>query len=178
MSPVVALWAATWVALVVLYLCLSAVLREVRLLRGQVARLQEQLSTRPAQDGQGLPGPLPVLAAHAPRVVLVAESGCPLCRLLLAHLSERAGQLAVAPAVLTWQPAQAWGEVPGGRTFIRDEQAWSALAHLQPPVVLLVDADGKVLDLVLPVNEAEVDRTLSRWNLALTRPAAPAPQGA
>ncbi|MDO5663521.1 MAG: hypothetical protein Q4G40_12560, partial [Brachybacterium sp.] len=45
MSGTVALWVLTWIALIVLYLCLAAVLREVRLLRAQVGRLQERVSS-------------------------------------------------------------------------------------------------------------------------------------
>ena len=168
MSPTVALWALTWVAIVVLYLCFSAVLREVRLLRGQVMRLQEQVSTMPATSDEAELPSVPGLADGRRRVVLVAESGCPLCRMLLAHLSDLAPGLAARPAVLTYQSAQDWDQVPAGVDFIRDDRAWSALAHLQPPVVLLVDTDGQLLDLVLPVNEAEVDRALARWQPTLT----------
>lgn len=93
MSAVAARTIVQWAALVLLYLALAAVLREVRLLRGQVSRLQAALATgltRTEPTGvSGGSGPGLRLEAVAPgitAIVLVATSTCPLCRLVLERL--------------------------------------------------------------------------------------------
>lgn len=172
MSVTLALWILTWVAIVIVYLGLSAVLREVRLLRGQVSRLQQQVSGAAALAPITTPTTpaMPALASQTARVVLVAESGCPLCRILLARLEERSADLRARPGLLSYETAENWDDALAGVDLIRDEQAWSTLAYLQPPVLLLVEPDGELRDLVLPVNAAELDSALTRWDLVLPQP--------
>lgn len=167
MSPTTALWVLTWIAIVVLYLCLAAVLREVRLLRSQVARLQASPSGE--NDAEALPTSL---TEDGNGIVLVADSSCPLCRLSLARLGELSEQLPARPVVLTHEAPDQWDEVPAGVRLVRDERAWSSVAHMAPPVLLRLAPDGTVLDTVLPVNERDIDSAVLRWT-ATTASATP-----
>ena len=158
MTPTAALWGLTFVAIVVLYLCLAAVLREVRLLRAQVARL----TATSAPTGQHLRLPAG-LTGGRDAVVLASDSRCPLCRVVLAALADLSPRLAEPPVVLTHEPATDWGDLPPGLRLVRDEDAWRELAHLSSPVLLSVAGNGTVRELLLPANEHEVAATLQRW---------------
>jgi hypothetical protein len=65
--------------------------------------------------------------------------------------------------LLTHEPAQAWAGRAGPLLVISDRVAWQAVAHLSPPVLLLVDGAGRVRRLVLPVREQEVDQVWDQW---------------
>src|SRR5947207_16019677 len=100
MSPVVAFAVITWAAIVVLFLALGAVLREVRLLRGLVARNPAGFSsTKPdiSLDGE--------FASGGPaRIVVAADSGCPLCLAVVDRLADRAP----GAVLLTHEPSAVW----------------------------------------------------------------------
>lgn len=181
MSALTALSIVQWVALVVLYLALAAVLGEVRMLRAQVSRLQAGLSA--GLGGDDAPGfasnpagrlgvRLETVAPGRPAIVLAATSSCPLCRLLLEHLDTRRAdpeqsdleQPERETVLLTHEDAQAWGAQPRRLRVVRDDAAWSQIAHLEPPLLLRLDPDGTVADLVLPVSESDVDSALRAWS--------------
>ncbi len=197
MSAVAALTIVQWAALVVLYLALAAVLREVRLLRGQVSRLQAALATGltrtdpaggPATSGGPAPGlRLETVSPGRTAIVLVATSTCPLCRLVLERLDtvvpetgscpRVAQQIGSAPppqsgpepagvdlVLLTYEEPAAWGEPPRRLRVLRDESAWSQLAHLEPPLLAWLEPDGTVRDLRLPADESDVDAAVRAWS--------------
>lgn len=166
MSVGTALWVLAWVAIVVLYLALSVVLREVRTLRAQVSRLTEQVARHQAEPG-ALATPAIVMPASVtgtrPRVVLAAESTCPLCRVVLARLGRYADSVPGDIVLLTHEPSAAWDAIPAGIDLVRDDDAWREIAHLSPPILFLTAADGHVVDLVLPSRESDVDSTIQEW---------------
>jgi hypothetical protein len=158
MSPMVALMAVTWVAIVVLFFALGAVWRELRLIRGLVvqgagdgfasAAVNVSLGSRFGSDRE-------------PRIVVAADSGCPLCLAVIERLSE--SPAAETATVLTHEQPEVWGQRAGRLQVISDREAWRAISHLAPPVLMLVAGSGTVRRLVLPVNELEVDRVLADW---------------
>lgn len=161
MSPSIAFAVLTWAALVVLFFGLAAVLREVRLLRGLVLRNPE---------GFGAAEPELVLggrfaAGGPPRVVLAADSGCPLCQALVDRLSARApGTL-----LLTHEPAEVWTGAGSRLEIVSDRESWRVIAHLAPPVLMLVDGTGRVLRMILPVRLEEADTALDEWHAAVAK---------
>ncbi len=157
MDAQIAVQILTWAAIVVLYLGLAAVLREVKLLRGQLAA--------DAASG-GLPSvrlPASVVGGRR-RIVAAVDSSCPLCLVVADQLATTTG---VRPVVLTYEAPERWSEAADRLDVVRDEQAWSAIAHLSPPVLMLVDADGAVERLDLPANERDVERAVRTWSAQL-----------
>ena len=152
MSPTLAFHIITWVAILVLFLALAAVLREVRLLRGMVLR---------DTHGYAATGPDTVLGPRfAGRVVLAADTGCPLC----VAAAERVAALAPRSVLLTHEPPSAWDGRGAGLEVVADREAWRAVAHLSPPVLMRVDTAGRVTALVLPTRVSEVDEALREWS--------------
>ncbi|QFZ21258.1 hypothetical protein [Saccharothrix syringae] len=146
MNPGTAFLVITWAAIVVLFLGLAAVLREVRLLRAAVAR-----------DPRGFSAAQPdvVLGERfANRVVLAADSGCPLCLAVSRRLTDA--------VLLTHERPEVW-DTP--LDVVSDREAWRAVSHLAPPVLMRVDATGRVARLVLPVREEQVDEVLDEWGV-------------
>ncbi|GMA18458.1 hypothetical protein MM440_10610 [Arsenicicoccus piscis] len=143
MSPWVAV-VVSWIAIVVLYLGLAACLREIRLLRGQVSRL-----TYPAGAA--------------------SDSACPLCRLVLARLADLSSRLPEPAVLLTYESDDVWGPLPAGIRVVRDDPSWSAVAHLTPPVLMLVAPSGEVLELALPAGPDDVDRALESFRTFYSR---------
>ncbi|MFD7660045.1 hypothetical protein ACFV4N_39220 [Actinosynnema sp. NPDC059797] len=146
MNPGTAFLVVTWVAIVVLFLGLAAVLREVRLLRAAVAR-----------DPAGFSAAQPdvVLGERfANRVVLAADSGCPLCVAVARRLTDA--------VLLTHEPPGAWDT---RLDVVSDREAWRSVSHLAPPVLMRVDATGRVARLALPVREEQVDEVLDEWGV-------------
>jgi hypothetical protein len=164
MSPTAALTVITWVALAVLYFGLAAVLREVRQLRAELAAVKAD--TPPVTKPDLV---VPALAAEAGKtaVALVADSSCPPCVAAAAELSRVAPRLPAQPKLLTYEPPATWESVAGGLAVVRDRPAWSQLSHLSPPILLLVDADGRVRELALLVDGRSLGRTLWSWGLDL-----------
>jgi hypothetical protein len=163
MSPTVAITMITWVALVIVYFGLAAVLREVRQLRNELTALQ---AGRPRVTP--IYASLPALAADAGRaVVLVADSGCPACVEAADELARLAPRLPVRPKLLTYEPHEIWTSVVDRLTVVQDRDAWSQLSHLSPPLLMLIDEDGHVGELVLLVEGRSVGRTLWSWGLEL-----------
>ncbi|MCK2238375.1 MULTISPECIES: hypothetical protein [unclassified Crossiella] len=152
MDPVLALLILAWAAITLLYLGLAAVLREVRLLRRGLTAGQAT-----GLGGTDLRLPESVTAKLAgPRTVLVADSGCPLCQFTATELARHADR----PVLLTYEDRAAWPELPGSVELITDRDAWQGLAHLNPPMLLSVAADGRIDSLVLPTSAADVLRAL------------------
>lgn len=154
-----ALHIVTWAAIVVLYLGLAAVLREVRLLR-------EKVGTEVAAGGLSsirLPGSV---TGGQTRVVVAADTGCPLCQVVVGTLSKAYAGALAPPVLLTYEPAEQWSGVSGALDVVRDDAAWSAVSHLTPPVLMLVDGGGLVNRLILPANERDVQSALDSWGVA------------
>ncbi|MGM1058334.1 hypothetical protein [Saccharothrix sp. Mg75] len=149
MNPGTAFAVLTWVAILVLFLGLAAVLREVRLLRAAVAR-----------DPGGFSAAQPDLVLgprFAGRVVLAADSGCPLCVAVARRLTGTSRAL-----LLTHESPDAWD---AGLEVASDREAWRVVSHLAPPVLMLVGPDGRVARTVLPVREEQVDDVLDEWGV-------------
>jgi hypothetical protein len=164
MSPTAAVVVITWVALVIVYLGLAAVLREVRQLRAELAAVRAG-----APRAKLLDLTLPTLAA-APgekAVVLVADSGCPACVGAAGELVRLAPELPVRPTLLTYEPPETWEDVTGRLTVVQDRAASSQFSHLTPPLLALVDARGQVTELALLVDPQSVARTLWSWGFEL-----------
>jgi hypothetical protein len=155
MSPTVALHIVTWAAIIVLFFGLAAVLREVRLLRGALLRNPDgYTSTAPDIDlGTKLAG------TDRPRIVLAADSGCPFCLAVIERLRYRN----IQATLLTHEQPAIWRDVADHLTIVSDQEAWRAVSHLAPPVLMLVDRSGSARKLVLPVREDEVDTVLDDW---------------
>ncbi|MDP4506851.1 hypothetical protein [Nonomuraea turcica] len=164
MSADTALMIVTWAALIILYLGLAATLREVRRLRAEVLALRTGggPSAAPALK-------LPTLAydGQAERVVLAADLGCPACDQAVMELVALAPGLEQPPILLTYEEPEVWGTAAQALTVTKDPAAWSQIAHLTPPVVLLVRPDGRVADLRLPVNGSAVTTALADWGLTI-----------
>lgn len=160
MSPVLAFYIVTWAAIVILFFGLAAVLREVRLLRGVVARNPDGFTAAQPDlslgerfaNGNALP-------SGGRHIVVAADSGCPLC---LAVIDRLAGRGAEA-TLLTHEPAAVWDGIARGLTIVSDQESWRAVSHLSPPVLMLVDSSGSVRKMVLPVRLEEVDQVLGEW---------------
>jgi hypothetical protein len=181
MSPAVAFSVLTWAAIVVLFLGLGAVLREVRLLRGLVTRDPDGFTAaRPdlslgrsfavtldgsAGDGSAGDGSAADGAATR-RMVVAADTGCGLCVAVVRRLARRGA----AATLLTHEPAEVWADLAGSLPVISDREAWRAISHLSPPVLMQVDTAGMVHKLLLPVREEQVDSVAAEWG-ALARDA-------
>jgi hypothetical protein len=155
MSPMIAYHILVWVAIVVLFCALAAVMREVRLLRGMVLR-----------DGKGFTAARPEItlgpgfADGRTRIVLAVDSGCPLC----VAATERLGRLAPGATVLTHEDAAAWADLATGLEIVSDRESWRKISHLATPVLMKVDGDGRVGRLVLPTRVSEVDEMVTEWS--------------
>lgn len=163
MAPTAALWVLTWAVMLFLFFALGAVLREVRVLRGQVETLGWQQVRPTAPEDLRMPSGL---TADQPRLVLAATSGCPLCQMFAHELAERADVFAIRPALLTYEGPDAWSHLPAGLQIVSDDAAWQQVAHLSPPVLLLVDPDGTVARMAMPTTLEDFDQTLAGWQLA------------
>lgn len=159
MSATLSLVILSWIAIVILHLALAAVLREVRMLR---RRLDERTATAAPPAELELPASFVecIAAPGGERTVLVADASCPLCRHAAAALAEMATP-ASRPVLLTYEPLEKWSSLPVTVELVQDRDAWSALAHLSPPVVLTFGADGTVGSLHLPSSEREVAAALA-----------------
>lgn len=159
MSAPLALLILSWIAIVVLYLGLAAVLREVRMLRRQ---LDERSATAAAPAELRLPASFVKRVAQPgrERTVLVADAGCPLCRQAATVLAETATP-DFRPVLLTYEPPERWSSLPASVELVQDRDAWSSLAHLSPPVLLTVTPDGTVGSLHLPASERDIASALA-----------------
>ncbi|MFE5125102.1 hypothetical protein [Streptomyces sp. NPDC056669] len=162
MSATLALVILSWIAIVILYLALAAVLREVRMLRRQL----DERAAGAAPPAELVLPPSFVERVAEPgreRTVLVADATCPLCRHAAAVLAERATP-DFRPVLLTYEPPERWSSLPDGVELVQDSEAWSSLAHLTPPVILTVGTDGTVGSLHLPSSERDVAGALAVTN--------------
>lgn len=159
MSPMIAMMVLTWVAILVLFFALGALWRELRLVRGLAVQgsgdgyvsTAVDISFTSALGGGG-----------EPRIVVAADSGCPLCLAVIDRLSQTpAGDTAV---LLTHEDPAVWAGRSGRLHIVSDREAWRAVSHLAPPVLMLVAGNGAVRRLVLPVSELEIDRVLADWS--------------
>ncbi|SNS63067.1 hypothetical protein SAMN05421812_101186 [Asanoa hainanensis] len=164
MEPWIAVAIVTWVALLLLLAALGSVVRDLRLLRGQVDQSAAQFAaTRVALR-------MPNLAGVGTRIVLAGESGCPLCVAAALRAAGVSAAAQVPVTLLTHEAADSWADVPtGALSVVSDPESWQVIGHLSPPVLLLLSAEGDVQRLVLPVDTAEVDRVLSEWSTTLRR---------
>ncbi|MGP3947157.1 hypothetical protein [Streptomyces sp. 7N604] len=159
MSATLALVILSWIAIVILYLALAAVLREVRMLR---RRLDERAGTAVPPAELVLPPSFVERIAEPgrERTVLVADAGCPLCRHAAAVLAEMATP-DFRPVLLTYEPPERWSSLPDALELVQDRDAWSSLAHLSPPVLLTVGTDGTIGSLHLPSSERDIAGALA-----------------
>jgi len=155
MSPFIAYQVLVGLAVVVLFCALAAVLREVRLLRGMVVR-----------DGKGFTAARNEItlgsrfADGRTRIVLAADTGCPLC----VAAAERLSHLAPGSTVLTHEDTAVWDGLATGLDVVSDRESWRAISHLSSPVLMRVDGTGAVGELVLPARVSEVDKMLTEWS--------------
>lgn len=156
MSPRLAFDILTWTAIVALFLGLAAILRELRLLRGLVTRNRDGFVTAPPDVSLGER----FAGGGGSRIVLAADSGCPLC----VAAARRLARLAPGALLLTHEPGTAWEALAGRLRVVSDRESWRAISHLSTPVLMLVDGAGLVRELVLPVREEEVDRVVGEWD--------------
>lgn len=154
MTPSIAFIVLTWAAIVLLFFGLAAVLREVRLLRGMVARNTDGFAAAPPDLTLG-----PRFAVDGGRVVAAVDSGCPLCLTVV----ERLAGLGAEATLLTHEPETTWAELAHGLPVISDGEAWRSVSHLAPPVLMLLDPAGRVRRMLLPVRAGEVDTALAEW---------------
>jgi hypothetical protein len=158
MSPMIAFAVLTWAAIVVLFLGLAAVLREVRLLRGLVTGRPGAFAAAAPELDLGAR-----VTGGATRVVLAADSGCLLCR----QAAQRLAENCPGAVLLTHEPADRWRAFAGALRVVSDPDAWRQLSHLSPPVLMLVDGAGRARRMVLPVRLSDVDGALAEWVLPL-----------
>lgn len=157
MSPTLAFAIVTWAALLLLFLGLAAVLREVRLLRGLVTRSPDGFVAAPPDLSLGERFAAP---GDGSRIVLAVDSGCPLCVAAVQRVARRAPDA----LVLTHESPEVWERVAGSLRVVRDQESWRSISHLSTPVLMLTDGAGAVRKLVLPVREEEVDRVVGEWD--------------
>ncbi|WP_086824846.1 hypothetical protein [Allokutzneria sp. NRRL B-24872] len=147
MSAELAFYLITWAAIVVLFLGLVATMREVRMLRAIVMRNPDGFAA--AEPDVVLGG---AFADGTSRPIVAAvDSGCPLCRVVVEELASRAPQA----VLLTHESPSVWGGV--GLEIISDREAWRAISHLSPPLLMHVDGGGAVRRMTLPVRVEELD---------------------
>jgi hypothetical protein len=162
MSPSLAFSVLTWTAIVVLFFGLGAVLREVRLLRGLVTSGPDGFTAAQPDltlGGSFAPDRSPTAGPAAPRMVVAADTGCGLCVAIVRRLAGRGA----AATVLTHEPADAWTDLAGPLPVVTDREAWRAISHLSPPVLMLVDGAGLVRKLLLPVRAEQADDAAEQW---------------
>jgi len=168
MSPTLAMWIVTWVAIVVLFLAVGAVLREVRLLRILITRDAGFSSATP--DLRLDPG----VVEGRDNIVLASDSGCPLCAAVASRLAARAVEDGARPVLLTYEDPTTWpDEIREVFTVVSDQSAWQKIAHLSPPVLMAVAADGAVRQLGLPVDEGSAEQMLDKWTPTINWKGAP-----
>ncbi|HEV2782813.1 MAG TPA: hypothetical protein VGX25_25765 [Actinophytocola sp.] len=155
MSPIIAYHILVWVAIVVLFCALAAVMREVRLLRGIVLREEKGFASARPEITLG-----PGFADGRTRIVLAVDSGCPLC----VAATERLGRIAPGATVLTHEDASALAGLATGLDVVHDRDSWRAISHLASPVLMKVDGAGRVEELVLPTRVSEVDDMVTEWS--------------
>jgi hypothetical protein len=144
------------VAVVLLWLGLVRLAYEVRQLRRltleQARDAEEEAEVRLPSDEPRLLG----------RTVLAVSSSCDTCWTALAEARARAD--AAELVVLTYQDPEVFAEAAGALPVVRSRDAWRAVSHLSPPVLLRVEQDGRVTDVALPVTEGDVTDVLARWH--------------
>jgi hypothetical protein len=77
---------------------------------------------------------------------------------------ERLSRRVPDAVLLTHEPAAVWAGVAGPLRIVSDREAWRAISHLAPPVLMLVEPSGQVRAMVLPVREEEVDTVSADWH--------------
>lgn len=164
MSPWTAAALLTWAAIFVLYLGLAATLHRVRMLSAELAALRAGGDAR----ASGLDLRLPALAApdgSAVRLVLAADTGCPTCHMAVEALAALAPRLPRTPTLLTYEQPDVWAEAVGRLDIRQDPESWRLLGHIMPPMLLTIDAQGRVIDLALPSTRDDIPRALAAWGL-------------
>lgn len=122
----------------------------------------------PGRTGTGIALTEALTGGHH-SVVLASDSACPLCRLVLARLADLSPRLPEPAVLLTYESDDVWGPLPAGIRVVRDDPSWSAVAHLTPPVLMLVAPSGEVLELALPAGPDDVDRALESFRTFYSR---------
>lgn len=141
MSVLAAVVTLAWGCLAVLTLAMAGMLRQLRELQTEVARLRAEQGTQP---WRGTPGRrVPELTGDGHLVLMVLDPGCGLCdavhepftRLAAAHPGTRFEVLS---------PRARWADAPGIRSRV-DPELVTELDLPWAPALLHVDEDGTVL---------------------------------
>jgi len=159
MQPWLAAVIVTWVAMLVLYFGLAATLRKVNVLTAELAAIRAGGTAKAGGIRITLPG-------YEGRLVLVADGSCPTCHVAVKALNEVG--MHAKPVLLTYEPSAEW-EADALEVRV-DSQAWRAVAHLSPPVLLSVDSSGHVAHLALPTHPDDITRSLAAWGLLERNP--------
>lgn len=154
MEPWLAAAIATWAAMIVLYFGLAATLRKVKVLEAELAGIRAGGAAKASGISIKLPG-------YEGRLVLAADSACPSCFVTVKALDTL--ELGVKPVLLTYEEPSTW-DAPS-LEIRQDTQAWRAVAHLSPPVLLSVDESGQVAQLALPTHPDDVIRAVAAWGM-------------
>ena len=141
MSVVAAMFALTWVVLVLLAFAMAGMLRQLRDLQGALNVQLGQVQPR-AVPPSLLPRP-----GTSQAVVLVVDDLCPVCEEVAAEfVTAAASDGATTSAVLAdvdqpkWQALTARGPV----SLIVDAATWNQLDVQWRPALVLIDAEGTV----------------------------------
>jgi hypothetical protein len=154
MAPWLAAAIVTWAAVIVLYFGLAATLRKVNVLTAELAAIRAGGAVKASGISISLPG-------YEGRLVLAADSACPSCHVTVKALDGLG--LETKPVLLTYEEASTW-DAPS-LEIRQDSQAWRAIGHLSPPVLLSVDGSGRVANLALPTHPDDVTRALAAWGM-------------
>lgn len=150
MQPWLATTIVTWVALLILYFGLAATLRKVKVLTAELTAIRAAGQAKAGGVRIELPG-------YGGRLVLAADTACPTCHVTVKTLDSLA--LDDRPVLLTYEDSWEVSHLE----VRQDAGAWRKIAHLSPPVLLDVGADGKVVNLALPSHPDDVTRALAAW---------------
>ena len=160
MSPVTALWIVTWLAIVLLFLAVGAITRELRLLRERIDAAGSTTDGYVAHPPDITFDP----AVVPPGVVVAGDADCPLCLVVADLAARRVRAGADRPTLLTHQSLDEWpAQVVRDLRPVRAQDQWREVAHLTPPALMRVAADGRVTELSLPLTEAAALEVLDRW---------------
>lgn len=160
-----ALFIVTWFVIIALFLAMGRLAFEVQSLR---RTLNQSLRVH----GHGVGHTLPSLELSRglepfPELLVVAESTCSNCWRVLYELVS--ADPTTNMALLTREPATEWAEFASNMRIIRDDEQWTRLIHLTPPVLLRLNPLGDVIDIALPIDEKSVVATLRSWQMVTVR---------
>ncbi|GGK22029.1 hypothetical protein GCM10010124_13150 [Pilimelia terevasa] len=157
MDAVTALWIVTWVAIILLFLALGAIVRQMKLLR-EIVDQQGYTVTEPDVAFA------PELVDGRRRVVVAATATCPRCLVILQCALSVVAEGRERAVVLTPDDAADLPpEVTAELDVVTSAQEWQKISHLPPPQLLLVEADGRVTERLSPPDYDTARQALLTW---------------